>query len=170
MKFPRLRISLARFLLLITAVVLVVGYSQARRQSIRRAADALARDGVTVAHRPAGAFTTPVGVPNAWHDRLWQRRPNEAAVYVNELTADKFQVGQAILDRVKLLDRLLFFEQRARAIGAQTVAFCADGQPPYAPSDWVFELNPKTEARILACKLGNSTYETIPGIPDPLAP
>jgi hypothetical protein len=165
----RIRFSLARFLLLVTAVVLLVGYSQTRRRSIRRKADGLARAGVTVAHRPQGAFTTPAGIPSQWHDRLWQRRPNEASIYVLELNANKFRVGDAAVNRAQLLDHLLSLEQRARDLGAETVAFCADGKPPYAPSDWVFELDLKTEARILACKLGNSTYDAIPGIADPLA-
>lgn len=161
-----IRFSLARLLLLVTAIVLVIGFCEARRRSIVREARSLAAEGVAVAHRPAGVVAVPVGIPDDWVDRVWQRRPNEASLHVTELTPDKFRVGDAILSRRELLTRLLSLEERARALGARNVDICADGTTPYTPSNWAAELNAMTDARVLACNKGDRTYDHIPGLAD----
>jgi hypothetical protein len=162
-RFP-IRFSLARLLIILTAIILLFGYTQARRHSMRREAAALEREGVTVSRLPPGEFSAPQGLPNDLIDKVWQRRPTHANLYVMELTPDKFRVGDDSVNRQQLFDRLLLLDSRVRALGAQNVNICADGAPPYTPSNWVHELNPMTEARILACKQGDRTYDYIPGI------
>jgi hypothetical protein len=162
-KFP-LRFSLARLLLILTAAIVLFGYAQARRISMRSEVAALENEGAIVTRLPPGEFESPRGLSDGWVDKLWQRQPTDGELYVKELSPSKFRVGGEYLNRHQLIERLLALEVRVRALGAEGIRVCADGVPPYTPSNWAYELDPLTDARILACKLGDSTYEYIPGM------
>ena len=62
----RIRFSLRGLILAVTAIGLFLGYSQYRRQEILKAYKELHDYG----------YSSFAGVPNAWHDHLWQRQPN----------------------------------------------------------------------------------------------
>ena len=59
----RIRFSLRALLILATALILFLGYSQYRRRETLKASEELKKYGYFL------------DVPNAWHDRLWQRQP-----------------------------------------------------------------------------------------------
>jgi hypothetical protein len=59
----RPRFSLRMLILLVTAAVLLLAYSQHRRREIMKASQSL-RD-----------YGYSLSLANAWHDRLWQRLP-----------------------------------------------------------------------------------------------
>jgi hypothetical protein len=162
-RFP-VRFSLARLLIILTAIILLFAFTQARRHSMRSEVAELERHGVTVSRLLPGEFTAPQGLPTGWVDIVWQRRPTHANLHVKELSPDKFRVGDATVNRRQLFERLLLLEVRVRALGAQNVSVCASGAPPYTPSNWVHEFAPMTKARVLYCELDDRTYNYIPGL------
>src|SRR5688572_17889764 len=79
-RFPN-RFSLARLLLVLTAVIVLFGYAQARRISMRSEVAALETEGALVTRRPPGVFISQQGLSDQWIDKLWQRRPTHADLY-----------------------------------------------------------------------------------------
>jgi hypothetical protein len=71
MRHRRFRFSLTSLLIVSTAIVLFLGYSQWRRQLILRRVDELTT-----------RTYASVEVPNNWIDLVWQRRPISSHVYV----------------------------------------------------------------------------------------
>jgi hypothetical protein len=69
----RIRISLRSLILIVTAFTVFLGYSQYRRTQILNVCAELQAEGYVFQ------------IPDAWHDRLWQRKPVVGTVFtVNE--------------------------------------------------------------------------------------
>ena len=158
----RFRFNLRTLFVLATVAIVFFGYSQWRRQYIRRQMVELGRNGVGICYRPPPMFTAQLGVlPDDLRDKIWQRAPTNGDIMVLELSPDKFRIGSTDYDRPELYARLLELEKQVRGIGATEIHVVADGKVPYAPSDWVKEFQTMTTMRLLFCKNGNSTYEYV---------
>ena len=158
----RFRFSLRTVFVLVTVVILLIGFSQWRRRYIRREMSELGKNGVDICYRPPPMFTAATGVlPDDLRDKIWQRAPTTGDIKVLELSPDKFRIGSTVYDRPKLYVRLLALEKQLRGIGVTEVQVLADGNVPYTPSDWVKEFQPMTTMRLLFCENGNRTYEYV---------
>ena len=85
----RLRFRLSSLLIVTTSIVLLVSFSQWRRQNILQEVEEISRLG------------GQVNVANDYRDFLWQRRPTSGSISLAFRDADRKRKVEVIEDRMK---------------------------------------------------------------------
>jgi hypothetical protein len=114
----RFRFSLSALLVLLTALALFIGLSQARRRSILKETDAL---------RNAGAN---VPISDTWWDKVWLRIPDEASVVLSKKPPGKYEMGQTTNDKENAIKIGQSLQKRLVDLGVRKVTIIIQNNDP----------------------------------------
>jgi hypothetical protein len=123
-----MRFSLKALLILVTVLVLFLGYSQSRRKQIRRDAEAMHEE-----------LPVAINVPDGFFDLVWQRRPTSATIVFDAMPP---YAGHGPMIDMNLYSTINMRElhQRLKDFGIEQVNYLGDlhafgGGPTRQPLD-----------------------------------